>query len=245
MDRTFIAPNISDIILVGTGGTGSYLAQGLAKMIAGHKLDINVDLVDFDTVEEKNCSRQNFMPWEIGQNKAKSLSFRLNQQYGLSFKGHDMRGEEFSKRNGAYGALLITCVDKIEPRKALAHHNLWLDCGNDLNYGQVIFGTTSDQSECEEEGKQLNDIPHITTLPNAYLKVGMEKLKDSKKKTVSCADTPFAEQGCFINEIAAQAALTILTQILVVGTVKTPAIWFDTHTGRWTPAKLNQNYFAV
>ena len=240
MTKEFMVPTINEVSVVGVGGTGSYLVQGLAKMIAGYKLKIRVQLIDPDVVEEKNCFRQNFMSWEVGQNKAEAMAFRIAQQFGLDFHSYAQRGEDVVRSNDPR-SLLITCVDKIAPRKALSAHPLWLDCGNDLDYGQVIFGTSKVKKECRKAVKEWDSKPVISALPNAYLKVGMGKLRD-KKQAASCADMPFSEQGCFVNEVAAQAALTILHQILVAGTVKTPAIWFNTSTGRWTPAKINKTY---
>lgn len=244
-EKAYIVPAVEKIVLVGTGGTGGFVAQGLAKMISGYRLDLAVALVDPDVIEEKNRYRQNFMPWEVGMTKAEALAFRLNQQYGLAFSAHVEKGEDYFRRGDARKSLLITCVDKVAPRKKLAFHPLWLDCGNDLDYGQVIFGTTANAKALAREIKVWESSPVVQVLPNPFLKVGMKELRDSRKKTPSCADTPFAEQGCFVNEIAAQAALTILHQILVIGQVTTPGIWFNSSKGRWTPARITQDYLAV
>ncbi|MFA5652727.1 MAG: ThiF family adenylyltransferase [Desulfomonilia bacterium] len=243
-EKSFIVPHVQRVSLVGTGGTGSYLAQGLAKMIAGYRLNAEVALIDPDNIEEKNRFRQNFMPWEIGQNKAQALACRLNQQFGLSFAAYPCSAEEYLKAGRGSG-LFITCVDKIAPRKLFRDTSLWLDSGNDLDYGQVIFGTSAERKACQEQIKQWGSTPHVNELPNAYLKAGMAKLRDKKSRTASCADTPFAEQGCFINELAAQAALLILHQILVVGTVTTPAVYFDSSKSRMIPARITCNYLDI
>jgi PRTRC genetic system ThiF family protein len=244
--KHFIAPDIQKITIVGVGGTGGYLAQGLAKMIAGYRLNVEVTLVDPDVIEEKNRFRQNFMPWEIGENKAEALAFRLNQQYGLAFKAFSGTGENYyANARTQYRELLITCVDKIAPRKKLSHHPLWLDCGNDLDFGQVIFGTTHDSRTLKNQFETWDKTPNITGLPNAYRKANMGRLRDKKSSTASCADHPFSEQGCFINELSAQAGLMILHQLLVKGVVETPAIYFDSSKGRMLPAKINKQYFDI
>ena len=241
-EKHFIVPDIKTVTIVGVGGTGGYLAQGLAKMMAGYRLDLDVTFVDPDTVEEKNRFRQNFMPWEIGQSKSESLAFRLNQQFGLGIKSFVGKGEDFYQGNTGFRDLLITCVDKIEPRKNLRNHRLWLDSGNDLDFGQVIFGTTHEKKQLTKQLKAWDKSPNIESLPNAYRKAQMWKIKAPQTATASCADHPFTEQGCFINEIAAQAALMILHQILVVGSVTTPAIYFNATNARMLPAKINQSY---
>ena len=145
--KIHLAPQLRRIVIVGTGGTGSYLAQGLAKLVAGYRLQVEVLLVDPDQIEEKNCSRQNFHAYEIGQPKADALAFRLNQQYGLAFAAVVAKGEEFlgynsnGTRNGgsrnAVGAkyvdmsrLVVTCVDSLEARKPYRDCGPWLDLGN-------------------------------------------------------------------------------------------------------------------
>lgn len=243
--KTSIAPEFKTIALVGVGGTGSYLAQGLAKLIAGYQLQIEVQLIDPDTVEDKNIHRQNFMANEIGDCKAEALAFRLNQQYGTSFAAHVGKGEEFLKGQRTFRTLLVTCVDKIAPRKALAKLGLpWLDMGNDLEFGQAIYGSISAKKDCAKIIQGWEKTPTVDGLPSPALKVGLDILKD-RKKAPSCADTPFAEQSCFVNEIAAQAGLMILHQLLVKGVVSTPAIYFDTAKGRMTPAKITPAYFDL
>lgn len=244
-EKPYIVPEIERVALVGTGGTGGYVAQGLAKMIAGYRLDLDVALIDPDIVEEKNRFRQNFMPWEVGCSKAESLALRLNQQYGLGFSAHVCLCEEYyNAHHSRNPTLYVTCVDKIAPRKFLKDHPLWLDSGNDLDFGQVIFGTTSGKGDCSQELKGWEGTPFVKHLPNAYLKAELKGKKDSRKATPSCADNPFSEQGCFINEIAAQAALTILHQLLIVGQVTTPGIWFNSSKGRWMPGRITKDYFC-
>lgn len=243
--KTCIAPEFKTIALVGVGGTGSYLAQGLAKLIAGYQLQMEVQLIDPDTVEEKNIHRQNFMAYEIGAYKAEALAYRLNQQYGTTFAAHVGKGEDFLKTQRVSQTLLVTCVDKIAPRKALAKLGRpWLDMGNDLEFGQAIYGSISTTKDCLKITRDWENNPTVAGLPSPALKVGLDILKD-RKKVPSCADTPFAEQSCFVNELAAQAGLMILHQLLVKGVVSTPAIYFDTAKGRMTPAKITPSYFDL
>ena len=259
--KQHIAPQIRRIILVGVGGTGSYLAQGLAKLIAGYRLQVEVVLADPDTVEEKNCARQNFHHYEIGENKAGALAYRLNQQYGLNFAGSACRGEELlafaangstrpsssafvagKSKNNDMSRLIITCVDTIAARKHYKGAGPWLDLGNGLETGQALYGTTAETKDIRDEALFWDNRPSVGHLPSPWLLTGMAKLKDSRKKTTGCADTPFAEQGIFTNEWAASAGLTILHQLLVKGTVTTPAIYFDSAKGRMSPEYITRDY---
>ncbi|HBG07690.1 MAG: hypothetical protein A2075_09205 [Geobacteraceae bacterium GWC2_58_44] len=257
--KRHLAPQFRRVVIVGTGGTGSYLAQGLAKLVAGYRLQVGVTLIDPDEIEEKNCSRQNFHAYEIGQPKAEALAFRLNQQYGLSFAAVVGKGEEFlgyntngtrngnsatavGKRRPDMGRLVVTCVDSVEARKPYRECGPWLDLGNGVDTGQALYGITADKEAIALELQSWDKTPQVGFLPNPYLLAGMAKLKSPKKKAPSCADTPFAEQGVFANEWAAAAGLAILHQLLVKGQVTTPAIYFDTSNGRMAPQFITKDY---
>lgn len=68
--------------LIGTGGTGSFMAMNLARISFELKLAgkaARLVAVDPDTVEEGNIPRSNFCFAEIGQNKAETLSGRITR----------------------------------------------------------------------------------------------------------------------------------------------------------------------
>jgi len=240
--KGYLAPHFRNVVIVGTGGTGSYLAQGLAKMVAGYRLSVDVLLVDPDVVEEKNCARQAFFPWEIEEPKASALAYRLNQQYGLKFGALQARGEDWLKSSSRHERLVVTCVDTVESRKPYKGQGCWLDLGNGLETGQALFGTTEDKKAIGLQVREWDKSPHVAHLPNPYLLAGMAKLRRPKAKAPSCADTPFAEQGVFANEWAAAAGLAILHQLLVKGELTTPAIYFDVAKGRMTSAFITRDY---
>lgn len=256
--KPFLTPDIETVYLIGVGGTGGYLAQGLAKLCAGYQLPLNVVLVDPDTIEEKNIFRQNFHAYEIGQAKAEALALRLNQQYGLSWGHHVGDGVEFAT-NPQYGrsysrnlrkTLMITCVDKPEVRrdlgKAIGNNTLWLDTGNELDFGQTVIGTCSDKKALNKAIKEWSSSPVTNVLPSPYIKCGWDKARTKKKKSApSCADLGyFEEQSVFINEWIAQAALNILFQVLIRGRIDTPAIFVDTERGRMLPARIDKDYLT-
>ena len=77
------------IALVGCGGTGSHIAQALAR-IAAHtrhgREQLRLVFLDGDHVEEKNVGRQLFGPGDVGQNKAIALAARFNHLFGLAIE---------------------------------------------------------------------------------------------------------------------------------------------------------------
>ena len=242
--KTYIPQTIRTILVIGCGGTGSYLVQGLAKMIHGYNLDFDVKLIDPDIVEEKNISRQNFDPCDVGWTKAESLSFRMSERYGVGFKAIVDKCENVRMPHGNF--LVVTCVDRIAPRKVFKDVPMWLDLGNGESQGQAIFGTTSNTKNMQEVQKTWDKSPFVSDLPNAFLKVGMSILKDKKtKRRVSCAEMAFSEQGCFVNEESAQAGLNILHQILVCGEVSIPATYFDFRKARKIPVLITKEYLDV
>lgn len=77
------------IYLIGTGGTGSYLAMALARLAYHARtkgIQVHLTFVDPDRVESKNVGRQLFCPAEVGQFKAETLALRFNAAFGLSIR---------------------------------------------------------------------------------------------------------------------------------------------------------------
>lgn len=72
-----------NIWLVGCGGTGSRILQPLMQMLASRRIPLNTNifLIDGDTVEQKNCARQLFLPDEVGDYKACILADRYHELY--------------------------------------------------------------------------------------------------------------------------------------------------------------------
>jgi len=68
------------LVIVGCGGTGSLVAEGLCRLLINSNLTLM--LADFDRVEPHNLLRQNFFAGEVGKFKSQVLAERLSQQYG-------------------------------------------------------------------------------------------------------------------------------------------------------------------
>ena len=78
----YTSPSIKNIVVLGCGGTGSWLIPKIVKTMNDlHRKRILRDkpkliLVDGDTVEPKNLIRQNFIESDIGSNKAEAMAMR-------------------------------------------------------------------------------------------------------------------------------------------------------------------------
>jgi len=156
------------IILVGCGGTGSFVALNLARFaVSNPQLKIRLLFVDFDQVEEKNIGRQYFCPADVGRPKAQVLATRLNLAFGLQITPIVGRFEaallaDYRPDWSANGrlTLVVGCVDNPEARRTIGEaiedkmeesiiHNQplwWLDAGNDEVTGQVLIGNTLNPS---------------------------------------------------------------------------------------------------
>lgn len=144
---------IDALILIGTGGTGSNLAEPLARLLAYHEKGCKkVILIDGDVFEEKNQVRQAFSPKFIGKNKAVAIRERLdflsdviaipNYINAVDFADVILDGiADIKEKN----PLIVTAVDNIATRldiiTALDDYGLpnlvLIDPGNSLDDGEV------------------------------------------------------------------------------------------------------------
>jgi len=147
------------VVIVGVGGTGSWLAPHVARLacvLQARGKKIRLIFIDPDVVEEKNIYRQNFCDADLAQDaplhKASSLSFRLGLALGVNASaiceefdpymldgyphriyGHDRSTERIT--------IVVSCVDNAAARKSVFKvleanrpyeaPSFWvLDCGN-------------------------------------------------------------------------------------------------------------------
>lgn len=150
------------IALVGCGGTGSHIAQALARIAAhvhARRTDLRILFLDGDVVEEKNVGRQLFTPADVGRNKAQVLAARFNRLFGLEIEAVPEMAtvdrlaclggvtRRFGGKNDSLG-ILVGAVDTAVARMSLSGAlreqkcwSIWLDSGNHEDSGQVCLGT--------------------------------------------------------------------------------------------------------
>ena len=143
------------VVVVGAGGTGSYVVQHLARMMSHCAAmggpDISATVFDGDGVEPKNVGRQLFAPAEVGRNKAMTLAARFNAALGLRITAvarmatSELLTLEVNQSHRDC-CVLVGCVDGAEGRKEMAAalkdgmYDLWIDSGNHEASGQVVVG---------------------------------------------------------------------------------------------------------
>lgn len=156
------------ILLVGTGGTGSFVAHILAQLAswaAAAGIDMRLYFVDPDTVEEKNLVRQNFCRAELGAPKAFTLAWRYTAAFGVTITPVVERFsaamlDRYQPKYTTNGSLMIVvgAVDNVCARRDIAEamtdrlqkwpwstgrdRLIWLDAGNERVNGQVLLGNS-------------------------------------------------------------------------------------------------------
>ncbi len=198
---------ISEVVLVGLGGTGSQVARTLCRVVydlrrRGHHTP-SIKFVDPDIVEMKNVARQMYLEHDVNTLKSVTLSRRFNLAMGLNIVAYP---ELFNaeKHCGRYGTLVVGCVDNYFARIALSQvHGIWLECGNELTAGSICLGNTSHKEEvqrCIKSGQ-------YTQLPNAALLFPQLLEPDPTPElkiipAASCAElTQNGEQALLVNDM--------------------------------------------
>ncbi|ULQ48399.1 PRTRC system ThiF family protein (plasmid) [Flagellatimonas centrodinii] len=255
---TFSAPSswmerAIKVDLVGCGGTGSEVADALARLhlvllALGHPRGLSVRLWDGDVVSESNVGRQRFYPSDVGYNKAEVLAARFNVGFGLNWCA---RPEFATPRllDGAFSPgqdLLVTCVDRASVRVEIgeyfrckrakgavpdqtAREVMWLDFGNGAVTGQVILGhllTWKDSTG--------------TRLPNVVnLFPGLPDVDDDAEPSCSLA-AALRAQEFGINACVAQAGISsVLTPLLTKDRIGHHGVFVDIAAGQWSPLQID------
>jgi len=203
-----------DIWLIGCGGTGSHIAQALARIAVSSSRPLALTFYDGDTVEQKNVGRQLFAPGDVGMNKAQVLAARFSALFGLDiaaiprfFTGVNTPQNLIGGRSNY--TLVIGAVDDAAGRRAIhtvaktTRRMLWIDCGNHETAGQVCVGGTVDTLTGSFALGGL-----CTKLPTPSL-LYPDLLKETEESTLqlACADAMAANrQSLLVNQMMAAIA---------------------------------------
>lgn len=199
------------IDVIGVGGTGSFILSRLARLDFALKQmnhpGLYVNAYDPDIVELFNVGRQNFLPSDVGENKAFCMIEKCNFSYGTDWEAYE------SFHSGEINSnITICCVDNIKFRKLLYDFKsntksynesfipfFLLDCGNGKDFGQVVLSNVN-----EKKLKNLYDL-----FPNAD-----EQDVEEIQQTKGCSyREKLEEQDLFINDLIATEAVQLLKEI--------------------------------
>lgn len=221
----FSRVNPVKIVMLGAGGTGGHIAPHLYRLLYALERPVRFVICDGDKVEEKNLVRQNFIPADLGENKAKVLAERYASAFGLETEYvpafiEDRNGLKQLltpgvRRGNEQGRLreqviLIGAVDNNRSRR-LCHQVfqetedlIYIDSGNGEHTGQVVCGVRrAGRTVCRPVGSVYPDI-----------------LRDTDKfpTELSCAESSVsAPQSIAANITAATIVVDMLYNILITG----------------------------
>jgi len=249
--RKFILPSYEHIslVLVGCGGTGSWLAPAVARvariLMTEQNKQVEVLFVDPDIVERANLSRQHFCDAEEGQFKADCLAARYAQAWGIPAAAIAAKFDGVEIADGL--KIIIGCVDNAKARKSInallaspydrrfTNWRWWLDCGNSYGSGQVLIGTTplnfADQLADAFALPEFATVAPAPALQEPKLLVALPE-EDLPVDPNGCEVQALANiQGLAVNQMTATIAANYLTRLLITGDLRTYATMFDLDSG--------------
>ena len=219
------------ISVVGCGGTGGYVAEGIARVLPEAT---EITLIDYDKVEERNLRRQNFYPEDIGKYKSEALALRLSHKFNRSI-AYSTQPIHLVPHGRIFPNIVIGCVDngiaRGEISEWFARNNTrswWVDAGNDKNYGQIIIGNK------ERSVFQLSEIDgtcYELPLPT----IQCPELLKQQPPAPSCAEMDL--QGPTINSLMAPLVVEVVRRILS-GNCPWMRLYLDMDTGTLTPVNV-------
>ena len=219
----FLIPDseVFTIALVGCGGTGSHIAQGLARLAAHCQESgpqVALAFIDGDTVEQKNVGRQLFSLADVGKNKAQALAARFGAVFGLQIAAFPMMLSGQRITHSGYG-VLIGAVDSAAGRRAISEEltnfawRLWIDCGNHESSGQVVVGSTSHRDRLAGACKLPGLCGQLPAAPLLY----PELTRDAplRPRADCAAAMQDNAQSLMVNQMMAAICLQYLYQVVV------------------------------
>lgn len=228
------------IVVVGCGGTGSMVSEGLCRLLINS--DVPLLLVDPDRVEPHNLRRQNFFAEDVGKFKAQALADRLARNYGRKI-GYsvlpyekDMFDEDWGRgmRSKAMSLIIIGCVDNTFARRTIANSmewdKWWLDAGNGHHSGQVLIGNAKDVGGLAEA---FNEADHtVWKLPIPSLQLPSLLIPPTEPIVPrDCAQEVENEaQSPVINQAMATLVLQFMERLLA-GKLTNMAAYLDLEAG--------------
>lgn len=244
--------NTLRFIVVGAGGTGSFVVPAIARLIYELKQQQNKSaemlIVDPDLVENGNIPRSNFCFAEIGRYKAQTLAERVSTAWGIetSFSCERFDPEKHLKSSTSdYRNLtiIVGCVDnhlaRREMHRALDEYRSygdasrvwWIDGGNGKTSGQVLLGSTTKRLKVEQYFTGTS-ICRALPAPSLQHQDLLQPEKLEAKSDASCPErVRLGEQGLNVNQRVAIEIAEILSSLLLTRDLRRFAVYFELESG--------------
>ena len=225
-----------NVVIVGAGGTGSHFISRFSQYLSSKKdIECNVSVVDGDYVEEKNLERQNFVSFDLMQNKAEAICQAVEETYGLTFTAYNNyldKAEDLysiiadmpsSRYVDGYNVetipIIIGCCDNHRCRQVMeAEFNhlanvIYIDSANEFDYGEVVIGA-----------KIQNN---LISPSRAFYFPDVLTSKEKSKSELSCGAINKAQpQHLITNVEAANIILSFIVQIFD-GSIRGGIVYFN------------------
>ena len=238
------------IVMLGAGGTGGHIAPHLYRLLYSLDRPVRFIICDGDVVEKKNLVRQNFIPADLGENKAKVLAERYSTVFGMEteYVPDFVESEErlkkliepqtwskraYSNQTVSEQVILIGAVDNNRSRQLChkvfyeAKDLVYIDSGNGRNTGQVVCGIRS--------GGRMFYRPVGKVYPDVLTD------KDKFPTELSCAEASVsAPQSIAANITAATAVVDMIYNILAQGESRVRMATFSTTSCNVRPTLQKQ-----
>ena len=254
-------------IVVGLGGTGSYLLNNLVNYLClFRKVNHEIILVDGDVLEKRNLLRQGFLGKDIGKNKAEALKERfekivpdnLNISYYNNFINSIADLEKIA--GNEEDLVVISCVDNNMARFRLLlaqfkmfsdskgkRRVIFIDAGNEEWHGQVLVNVLNKGKSVPVEYDNGNFIytgktkgHHIVTIFD-----DMDEWKNSLSRgehEISCdVITEAAPQNIVTNMTSASGIVYMLNKVFTKGYENT-RYQFNVKTGVQEEMSIGSNF---
>lgn len=172
------------IFIVGVGGTGGLLVPKLAKMLINTNIDLW--LIDGDTVESKNVERQPYQDFNTGEKKATALARKVMSCYDVNtiefpfyLTENEIRKIIIQK---AYSeSVIIGCVDNHSTRILLENqfkqqkNCIYIDSANGEEDGSIFIAKHTDKIQGDLRSDLFPEIKQAKDHPTGTCQAAIEK----------------------------------------------------------------------
>ena len=152
--------NRTNILIIGLGGIGSQLTELIVPALEISGLQVELNLMDGDSVEPHNLAHQRFTNQDLNQSKVVALTKRHSTLDNIKIIGHELNLTSVNQLDGY--DLIVVAVDREQPRKMVHDSKAqWLDlrCQGD---GWLMIDSDTDKTI-------LNNIPQNTQAVSCQL----------------------------------------------------------------------------
>jgi hypothetical protein len=232
------------IFVFGCGGTGSRVVPLIAQFMKSCPWVVNPEivLVDFDHIEEKNLTRQNFIASDMGKNKATVLANRYSKAFNITItpitskvnRAAANHAEEVALQqfddllsiNERRNNIFILCVDSPDARRQIvqtimsycsqSQNNILIDAGNENDFGQVVVTGVCGLDDSNYESDIINKLQALAPITMDLKYIPMDpSYFDSMTATTtpSCAEL---DQTMAINTLMAVNIFGLVQNIYYV-----------------------------